>query len=232
MQPYFFPYLGYYQLFASVDAFVVFDNAQFPRRGRVHRSEFFGPSGNGWLTLPVCPSSRETPISRVNLADDASKILTQRMAALDIGLLGLLKNPSLREILIPRDRSLLQYLRTQLAFMASLIAPGCQLLTASEVMERPVDVDFVEYIIRIGEELSADVYVNASGGAALYPAERFEARGLELKVLDTFEGPRTGVLQLLAHGSFESEAHQWLGLESNVLPFSCEESDLRGIENQ
>ena len=54
MQPYFYPYMGYFQLLAAVDLFVVFDSVQFPRRGRVHRCEVpDGLSGARWLTLPL-----------------------------------------------------------------------------------------------------------------------------------------------------------------------------------
>lgn len=38
MQPYFLPYLGYFQLMAAVDVFVLFDNVQFIRRGHIHRN--------------------------------------------------------------------------------------------------------------------------------------------------------------------------------------------------
>ena len=38
MQPYFFPYLGYFRLFSQADEFVIYDCVQMPRRGRVHRT--------------------------------------------------------------------------------------------------------------------------------------------------------------------------------------------------
>ena len=39
MQPYLFPYAGYFRLLSQVDEFVIYDCVQFPRRGRVHRTE-------------------------------------------------------------------------------------------------------------------------------------------------------------------------------------------------
>ena len=55
MQPYFFPYVGYFGLLAHVDEFVIFDCVQFPRRGRVHRTEVT-PASDGeqrWLRVEV-----------------------------------------------------------------------------------------------------------------------------------------------------------------------------------
>ena len=38
MQPYLFPYLPYFQLIHAVDSFVIFDTAQFIRRGWMNRN--------------------------------------------------------------------------------------------------------------------------------------------------------------------------------------------------
>ena len=45
MQPYFFPYLGYWQLIAAVDCFELFDNAQYIDRGWVNRNRILKPGG-------------------------------------------------------------------------------------------------------------------------------------------------------------------------------------------
>ena len=72
MQPYFFPYGGYFRLFAAVDQFVVFDCVQFPRRGRVHRSQVPGPGGGReWLTLPLARQPRDVRICDLAFASDA-----------------------------------------------------------------------------------------------------------------------------------------------------------------
>src|SRR5689334_2859030 len=66
MQPYFFPYAGYFRLFAQVDEFISFDCVQFRRRGRIHRTEVPGPGGSlQWLTLPLAYAPRETLIRDV-----------------------------------------------------------------------------------------------------------------------------------------------------------------------
>ena len=59
MQPYFYPYAGYFRLFAAADCFVVLDCVQFNRRGRVHRAQLLDARG-GWLTLPLARQPRES----------------------------------------------------------------------------------------------------------------------------------------------------------------------------
>ena len=74
MQPYFFPYAGYFRLLHAVDDFVIFDCVQFPRRGRVHRTQVPGPTGQvEWLTLPLARHSRDTLIRDLAFAPDARR---------------------------------------------------------------------------------------------------------------------------------------------------------------
>lgn len=56
MQPYYYPYAGYFRLFASADLFVILDDVQFNRRGRVHRCEV---NKKWFATLPIKKTSRD-----------------------------------------------------------------------------------------------------------------------------------------------------------------------------
>lgn len=64
MQPYFFPYLGYWQLIDAVDEFILFDDAQYMRHGWVNRNRILKP-GPGWqyIIAPLEKHSKTTPIS-------------------------------------------------------------------------------------------------------------------------------------------------------------------------
>ena len=86
MQPYFFPYAGYFRLFAAADQFVIYDCVQFPRRGWVHRNRL--PDANGapaWLTLPLEKASRNLTISELRFPSDAvSRFTVQIPRFLDL----------------------------------------------------------------------------------------------------------------------------------------------------
>ena len=53
MQPYLFPYLGYFQLMKAVDTFVFYSDVQYIKGGWINRNRILGNSGADWLTLPV-----------------------------------------------------------------------------------------------------------------------------------------------------------------------------------
>ena len=60
MQPYFFPYIGYFNLINMTDIFVFLDNVQFNRRGWIHRNKLFNFKDNlDWLTLPLKKSQEK-----------------------------------------------------------------------------------------------------------------------------------------------------------------------------
>ena len=79
MQPYFFPYAGYFRLMAVADHFVVFDCVQFPRRGWVHRCRVPSPAGGEeWLASPRALPARDTRIMDLRFAADAGAALAAR----------------------------------------------------------------------------------------------------------------------------------------------------------
>lgn len=71
MQPYFFPYLGYFALIAATDYWIVFDEAQYTRRSWIARNRILSPAG-GWqyLTVPVQKNCMTARIRDVEIATD------------------------------------------------------------------------------------------------------------------------------------------------------------------
>ena len=81
MQPYFFPYLGYFDLINCSDRWVVFDTAQYIRRGWVNRNRILHPK-QGWqyVIVPTRKSARDEQIANIQINDDSDwkgKILGQ-----------------------------------------------------------------------------------------------------------------------------------------------------------
>ena len=69
MQPYFFPYIGYWQLINSVDIFVLFDDSQYKRHGWINRNRILKPDGNWqYILIPLQKHSLREPIKHVYIA--------------------------------------------------------------------------------------------------------------------------------------------------------------------
>lgn len=195
MQPYFFPYAGYYRLLLESDAFVVFDNAQFPRRGRVHRCQVRGEDGSTrWLTLPLERAPQQTKISHMRLVSGAGPLIESRIGQLqDISRL-VRGDETLGEHLLNPGEPLLEYLCAGIRLVSGLVGASSRMLYASEILPRG-DEAYQEYIINIGRELGAETYVNSPGGFELYDHQLFDKAGLELTFLPLAECPPTSVLQ-------------------------------------
>jgi hypothetical protein len=189
MQPYFYPYAGYFRLLAAADTFVVFDDVQFPRRGRVHRCETPGPTGAPqWLTLPLARQDRDVLIKDLVFSPDARAILDQRLARLPW--LADARGPladQVRSHLYGPLGSVLEFLESGLRLVAEALQLPARLVRSSSFALDP-SLRGQDRVLALVEALDGRVYVNAPGGRVLYQAQVFRQRGLELKYLVPYEG--------------------------------------------
>jgi hypothetical protein len=69
MQPYFFPYIGYFQLINAVDIFVVYDNIQFSKKGWFHRNRILVNGKDDFFTLPLKKDSDFLNVNQRSLSE-------------------------------------------------------------------------------------------------------------------------------------------------------------------
>ncbi|MCI8875041.1 MAG: WbqC family protein [Lachnospiraceae bacterium] len=81
MQPYFFPYIGYFSLIKHVDEFILFDTPQFIRHGWIERNRIKNAGGGYvYISVPLLKHSQKTAIQNIlinNEMDWKNKILAQ-----------------------------------------------------------------------------------------------------------------------------------------------------------
>lgn len=200
MQPYFFPYAGYFRLFAAVDLFVVLDCVQFPRRGWVHRNRLTDHSGQKqWLTLPIQKADRySTRICDLHFQEQAIESLETQFR----------KFPAIREIQKTRPdlyaalthltQDPVEYLCETLAWQTAELGLSRPMLRSSTL---PIDPSLraQDRIIAIAKYVGATDYINAPGGRELYENDVFDAIGLALHFLPDYEGSAISMLQRLAY---------------------------------
>ena len=73
MQPYFFPYIGYFQLINAVDTFVIYDDVQYIARGWINRNYFLRKDGKFLFTIPVAKYKQGAKINEVLINSDKWK---------------------------------------------------------------------------------------------------------------------------------------------------------------
>nr|WP_246429135.1 WbqC family protein [Pseudoxanthomonas broegbernensis] len=178
MQPYFFPYLGYFQLAAGADHFVFLDDVAFIRRGFIHRNTILLGGQPFRFTLPVAKASQNRAISEHRFAGDAFARFLQQ-----------LRHAYRRAPHFDEAYALVESVCRPGEGVARLCADSVQAvfahlgrgLRASFASERPSRVGGQARILELCGELHADVYHNPPGGRALYDAAAFGAHGVRLR---------------------------------------------------
>jgi hypothetical protein len=198
MQPYFFPYAGYFRLFSQVDEFVIFDCAQFPRRGRVHRTEWMGNDGvTEWLTLPLEKQPQQVLIRDLAFAADARSEFDRRLARLPW--LGAGAGPAadrIRDFLHAPLPSVVDYLESGLRLVNDLLGIDTTITRSSELAVDP-SLRGQDRVLAILGCRGATHYLNAPGGRDLYDANDFARTGITLEFLPAYEGEFFQLLQAL-----------------------------------
>jgi hypothetical protein len=204
MQPYFFPYAGYYRLLAVAQTFVIFDCVQFQRRGRVHRTEVTGPSGQAeWLTLPLAHAPRDVRIADLAFTPGARATFDGRLARL----------PWLGAARGPLAESVRRHLYGPLESVVDVLAGGLSLvadalhLPAAIVRSSSLSIDAAlkgqERVVAIVRALGGNRYINPSGGRALYDSAAFASHGSQLGFLSPYRGPNVRMLEALVSKSVD-----------------------------
>jgi hypothetical protein len=189
MQPYFFPYAGYFRLFSEIDELVIFDCVQFPRRGRVHRTQVPGPNGRlEWLTLPLAYHPRDVLIRDLAFSRCARAQFDERLARLpwvrsSVGPAA----DRIRSFLFEPLESVINYLETGLKLVGNVIDFDVA-VTRSSVLEIDESLRGEDRVIAVAKSVNATHYVNSPGGLALYNPASFLAAGIRLRFLSPYEG--------------------------------------------
>ena len=198
MQPYFYPYAGYFRLLVAADVFVIYDCVQFPRRGRVHRCEVPGQGGRPQcVPLPLMRQPRSTLIRELSFAAGAPAELDRRIVRL--GWLAAAQGPAaeiIRQSLRISGPCVCDYLEHQIRLVASILGFQPEFRRSSG-LAIPADLCGQDRVIAIARAVGGTHYVNAPGGRDLYRREAFLAAGIELGFLAPYGGPFRYMLQAL-----------------------------------
>ena len=189
MQPYLYPYAGYFRLCAAVDEFVIFDCVQFPRRGRVHRTEVPAPAGGTeWLTLPLERHDRDVLIRDLEFAADARARFDERLARHRWieGSDGEAAERVRSHLLGPLD-SVADFLERGLRLVADLLGFPVTFSRSSQLDLDPA-LRGQARVLSVAGAVGATHYLNAPGGRDLYDSDEFARSGIELSFLSPYHG--------------------------------------------
>jgi len=185
MQPYLFPYIGYFQLMHAVDRFIILDDVNYIRGGWINRNRILVNDAASLFTVPLRHASQNARINDLQIADQGdwpAKLLKKISLAYARAPNFDAVYPVVERIVLHPVRALAAYITNSLRELhAHLQLPG-KLLVASEAHPNP-GLKGEQRILDLCRRESAGLYVNPMGGGALYSASRFAAAGVTLRFL-------------------------------------------------
>ena len=187
MQPYFCPYLGYFQLINKVDQFVIYDNIEYSRRGWFSRNRI---AINDRANLFSIPLKRDSDYLHVNdrfLSDSSSKSIAK--------ILRRIENsyrhadyyseifPVVKSVFNCQNTNLFDYIQHSVVVWKNLLNINPPLIRSSE-LEIDHSLKAQNKVIAICKHLNASTYINPIGGTPLYDRKHFSEHGLNIKFLE------------------------------------------------
>ena len=185
MQPYYFPYIGYWQLICMADIFVILDNVNYSR-GWINRNRLRNGSSSSWLTIPLKKPSQNRPIREHEVVADSRWRDDHERAIARV----LADEPCIEEALrVYRNATsldscqLVEVLAHSLRKVISCLSIDTTVITASELKFKEY-TDRQDRIVQICKDVGADTYYNLSGGREIYDASAFKSHGINLEFLE------------------------------------------------
>jgi hypothetical protein len=185
MQPYYFPYIGYFQLIAASDTFVLYDDVQYSKGGWANRNRILADGSVTWLTLPVgaAPLGSSYQQKTYLLGDKQRKSHLQRIESA-YGKAPYFNDvfPEIQTIMAFGDERVASFNANLIRHIAGMLGITTSLVLGSGIANYPPERG-QRRIIRVCEILSASIYLNAIGGVRLYDEDAFARSGLTLRFL-------------------------------------------------
>lgn len=184
MQPYFLPYIGYFQLIGAVDEFIVYDNIKYTKKGWINRNRYLSNGGAATFTLPLRKAPDHLDILARRIADDfnRTKLLSQLREAYRKAPHFDATYPLLEDVANSQAIGLFDFLLDGLRLTCRHLGLTTTIRASSQVAADH-SLHGQERVIAIAKATGADCYINPIGGTELYSRADFAAAGLDLHFL-------------------------------------------------
>jgi hypothetical protein len=185
MQPYFFPYIGYWQLIHAVDRFVIYDDVNYIKGGWVNRNRILINGKSTFVTVPLHQSSPFKRICDTALQpslvwrDKLVKMveMTYRKATYFVEVF-----PVVEGLIRHETDNLSGYLAHQLQTLSAFMGINAEFVVTSRCYENN-DLSGQERLLDVCKREGATTYINLQGGQVLYERTAFTQYGVDLKFL-------------------------------------------------
>jgi len=184
MQPYFFPYLAYWQVINAVDKYVVYDDVAYIKGGWINRNNILINNKAHLITLPLENSSSFRNINEIEVIKNKKQI-EKVIKAIN---LAYGKAPYFKDIMPIIEKLILNNSFISELNYNSIIEINKYLNIKTEIilsgnLKKDNNLKAQDKVIHINKILNSNIYINAIGGQELYNKEDFKKENIELKFI-------------------------------------------------
>lgn len=185
MQPYFFPYIGYWQLINAVDKYVIYDDVNFIKGGWINRNRILMNGEAKLINLKMNGASPNKLINEIELANDIvynKKLLKTIESCYKKAPYFEKAFPIIEDIINNSERNLSKNLEYLIKKICIYLSINTEIVLSSNI-EKNTELKGQDKVIEICRILGGDEYYNAIGGIELYSHNDFMNAKLKLKFL-------------------------------------------------
>ncbi|MDR4989116.1 MAG: WbqC family protein [Bacteroidales bacterium] len=180
MQPYFFPYTGYFQLINAADIFVFYDDVHYINRGWINRNKILINDQARYITVQLKSASQNKRINQIEILDNRDKLLKSIALAYK-------QAPYYQEVMPLLEACLGADVKHIAGLAALSVRAVCdylgikrEFLFSGVQFQNTVEERGADRLISIARQCGAPNYINAIGGKELYSKEYFRNKGISL----------------------------------------------------
>ena len=184
MQPYFMPYIGYWQLMAAVDTYVVYDDVNYIKGGWVARNNILLNGQKHMFTITLNGASPNKLFNEITIKDDFKKFSRLIESAYRKAPYYAEVSALLNKIYNYGDKSLGAFMMNSFQVVLDYLEIDTKLILSSTI-EKDNSLRGKDKVKHICHLLGADTYYNAIGGQELYDKNDFRVDGINLQFVQT-----------------------------------------------
>jgi len=224
MQPYFMPYIGYFQLINSVDKFVIYDNIQYTKKGWINRNRILSNGKDKLITIPIKKDSDYLNVVERELSESWGK---DKIKMLNVIRSSYFKAPYYQETseLISKclnnsEVNLFRFIYESIILINDYLEIKTPIVISSTI-EADHTLKSQDKVLSICKKQNADVYINSIGGVELYDKEVFKQNNIELNFIKS---------NPLQYKQFDNEFVPWLSI-IDIMMFNSKEQIKKYLNN-
>ena len=216
MQPYIFPYIGYFQLINTVDKFIIYDDVNFINKGWINRNNILVSGKPHLFTIPLKDASQNKLINEVALLNSdpwRKKFLKTIQQSYQ-------KAPNyqtvfvlIEEIVNLESETIQELTLYALQKVCAYMEIDTEIVPSSAIYHN-TNLKGQDRILDICKQENATQYINPIGGMELYEKSKFANEHIQLNFLKSVAAP---------YSQFKNAFVPWLSI-IDILMFNDSES--------